>query len=117
MFFVEMRGPKEAIIRASVTVEEYAELGRGVLPTRLGGKGGAQLVRALGGVVRFDTASGFLGAGDWYPGDSELPELIGTESGAALPVRAGMIAAWDGKEATLSEECEAALAAVQMRGV
>ncbi len=106
------------VVRAVVTAQEYDALAVGELPKRLtGGADGWRLVRAASGVVTFDTEDGLLHAEDWYPGDEEIPALIGTESGATVPLDHGMILAWDGEDATLSDEGKARLAASEARGI
>lgn len=115
---VEMRGPDGVVLRAAITSAEYIALAGGVLPARLtGGGSGWSLLRAAAGMATFDTESGLLGDGDWYPGDAELPPLIGTASGAIMAVEPGMILKWDADDAALSPEAEAMLAEAQARGI
>lgn len=115
---VEMRNPFGVIVRAVLTPDEYAALAIGALPARLVGDGeGWRFLRAAGGMATFDTADGLLHDGDWFPGDAELPPLLGTTGGATVPIDPGMILSWDGDDATLSPEAEAMLAEAAARGI
>lgn len=115
---VELAPPAGDPIRAVVTNDEYDALATGILPERLtGGADGWRLLRAAAGMVTFDTGNGLLHEGDWYPGDDELPPLIGTASGATMALEPGMIIAWNGDDATLSPEAETMLAEAQARGI